>query len=196
MKKSSVMATVLAVIALFTVLASSAFCAEKGIQPRGPRPMQPCVFSVLNFASELDITANQFEKIKGVQKEMKPAEENGDGRECPEMKAMKEFDRELAQDAPDKAKLEELSKTIVDLKAKELEKRIGCTIKINNILTKEQKARLKEMAPKPEDDNAGDKISGNDKRSDDKKSVDKGNMPPGGPGEPKGQGDPGDFGGR
>ena len=132
------------------MLASAALCAENppmpGDQHCAPGGMPPGHgISILNFAEELNLTGEQFEKLKAIEKESAAAEEKL-ARETRSL--MEELRRETDKDNPDGKKLADIIDRITANHKAMLTSHVHDMIKIKSVLTKEQQKALKEMFQK------------------------------------------------
>jgi Spy/CpxP family protein refolding chaperone len=94
---------------------------------------------VLSMASELNLTADQMDKLKKVTDDMPDKGAKMDEMEN-NMKAMKE---ELQKDTPDEAKIDSMIDKMAEKHKAAIKNRIKTVQAVNGILTKEQKEILK-----------------------------------------------------
>jgi|GEM_PF-3544401 Spy/CpxP family protein refolding chaperone len=109
--------------------------------PGGPGgPMrQP---SILNFADELNLTGDQFDKIKAIEKESSPVEEKNRKLMRKNMEKMKS---EIEKDSPDEKKLDAIIAEMSVLQKEMMTNQVHNMLKFKMVLTKEQQKMLKDM---------------------------------------------------
>jgi len=133
------------------------------------KPMMGGFYSarmILGMAAELDLTADQFAKLKEIMKS-EPKKDKGKGGMKDEMEALK---AEFKKDTPDEAKIDEILIKMNDKKIEAMKERIHNMLAVKAVLTKEQKDILKKkmenMKKKWMDKGQGkeDTKSGNDNK--------------------------------
>lgn len=109
--------------------------------PGGPRgPMQPP--SILNFADELNLTGDQFDKIKAIEKASSAVEEKNRKLMRENMEKMKS---EIDKDSPDEKKLDAIIAEMSVLQKEMMTNQVHNMLKFKMVLTKEQQKILKDM---------------------------------------------------
>jgi Spy/CpxP family protein refolding chaperone len=146
------MKKMLNVLLLFCLLLSAPFIFSAAaasddhtdMPPEPPSGMQNPgmhAMSVLNFASDLNITGDQFEKLKALEKESSTAD-NALLKQLDSF--MNDMRNELDKDEPDMKKLDAITDQIASLNKEMLKSRISNMLKIRSVLTRDQQKKLKE----------------------------------------------------
>ena len=108
---------------------------------------------ILAMASELNLTADQFEKLKPITKDSGKKEENKD-----DMKAEKDsLKSEMEKDAPDEAKIGDVLAKMSEKHLAEMKAKIHKTLAVRAILTKDQIEILKKKEKEEKEENGKDK---------------------------------------
>jgi Spy/CpxP family protein refolding chaperone len=103
-------------------------------------PMQPP--SILNFADELNLTGDQFDKIKAIEKETSAVEEKNRKLMRKNMEKMKS---EINKDSPDEKKLDAIIAEMSVLQKEMMTNQVHNMLKFKMVLTGEQQKMLKDM---------------------------------------------------
>jgi Spy/CpxP family protein refolding chaperone len=103
------------------------------------------VKAILGMASELNITSDQFEKLKAIEK---------DSAKIPDMDAamadMKDMKAELAKDSPDEAKIDEMMSKMAAKHQEMMKAKIHEMIAFKAVLTSDQRDIIKKKMEKME----------------------------------------------
>lgn len=115
-------------------------CPPPAMVPGNPGgPMHPP--SILNFAEELNLTGDQFEKIKAIEKESSAIE----AKNLKLMrKNMEDMRTELDKDSPDEKKLDAIIARLSDLHREMMTNQMHNMLKFKMLLTREQQKTLKD----------------------------------------------------
>jgi Spy/CpxP family protein refolding chaperone len=114
---------------------------------------------ILGMASELNLTSDQFEKIKQIEKDSR------DGKEKKEdaISGMKDMRAEFEKDSPDEAKIDKMMDTMAAKRVERMKKGVHTMLAVKAVLTKDQLNILKEKKDKMKEKWAG---KGKDKGKD------------------------------
>jgi Spy/CpxP family protein refolding chaperone len=117
-------------------------------------PMQPP--SILNFAEELNLTGDQFDKIRAIEKETSTIEETN--RKLMR-KNMDKMQSEIDKAFPDEKKLDAIIAEMSVLQKEMMTNQVHNILKFKMVLTKEQQKMLKDMFRRNINDNRDNRNS-------------------------------------
>ncbi len=111
----------------------------QGMSPMMGGPSGPP--SILNLAVELNLSGEQFEKLKALEKESKPVEEKFRKETIKNMDAMRD---EMDKDKPSEEKLDAIIEKIAQGHKQMLTHQTRNMLKMKSILTKQQQKMMKD----------------------------------------------------